>query len=109
MSRKKGNVAEQRACEYLVDNGFFIITQNFYSRFGEIDIVASKGGVLHFVEVKSGDDYEKAVQNITRTKLSKLIKTGSVYMKKNALDVEFEYDAIIVTPDGVEMIENITL
>jgi len=109
MSRKKGNVAEQRACEYLVDNGFLIITQNFYSRFGEIDIVASKDGVLHFVEVKSGEDYEKAVQNITRTKLSRLIKTGSVYMKKNALDVEFEYDAIIVTPDGLEMIENITL
>jgi len=109
MSRKKGDVAEQRACEYLVDNGFLIITQNFYSRFGEIDIVASKDGVLHFVEVKSGEDYEKAVQNITRTKLSRLIKTGSVYMKKNALDVEFEYDAIIVTSDDLEMIENITL
>jgi putative endonuclease len=109
MSRAKGNIAEQRALEYLFENGFSIVEQNFYSRFGEIDIIVAKDGVLHFVEVKSGDDYEKAIQNITRSKLSKLLKTGDVYMKKNGFDGDFEYDAVVVTPTEVIHIENITI
>jgi putative endonuclease len=78
LSRAKGNIAEERASEFLLDMGFLIIERNFYSRFGEIDIIAIKDEVLHLIEVKSGDDYESAVQNITQKKFSKLIKTGYV-------------------------------
>ncbi len=109
MSRAKGNLAEDKACQLLYDNGFAIVERNFYSRFGEIDIIALKDEVLHFVEVKSGLDYESAIQNITRSKLNKFIKTIHVYMKKNGLDVDFMIDAIIVTPHNIEMVENITL
>lgn len=109
MSRAKGNIAEDRASEFLLDMDFLIIERNFYSRFGEIDIIAIKDEVLHLIEVKSGDDYESAVQNITPKKLSKIIKTGYVYMKKSKLDILFVYDAIIVTPNKISYIENITL
>ncbi len=109
MSRAKGNLAEERACEFLFDNGFMIIERNFYSRFGELDVIASKDGVLRFIEVKSGEDYELAVQNMTKSKISKLLKTGDVYMKKNGFDGDYEYDAIIVTPHEVVHIENITI
>ena len=109
MSRAKGNIAEDKAASFLTQNGYQIIERNFYSPFGEIDIIASKDEVLHFVEVKSGEDYELAIQNITPSKLSKLIKTVHVYMKKNTLDVDFMLDALIVTPKDIEMVENITL
>ena len=109
MSRAKGDVAEDRAVGFLFDNGFSIVERNFYSRFGEIDIIVSKDGVLYFVEVKSGEDYEKAIQNITPSKISKLIKTAQVYMKKNSFDGDFQLDALVVTPSNIELIENITL
>lgn len=109
MSREKGNKAEDRAVEFLYDNGFVIVERNFYSRFGEIDIIAIKDEVLHFVEVKSGLDYESAIQNITPTKISRLVKTAHVYMKKNGYENDFELDAIVVTPKKIEFIENITL
>ncbi len=109
MSRAKGNIAEDKACKYLYELGYMIVERNFYARFGEIDIISSKDDVLHFVEVKSGEDYELAIQNITPTKLSRLIKTANVYMKKNALDVTFTFDAVIVTPQEIAMVENITL
>jgi len=109
MSRAKGNRAEDKAAIFLEDNGYLVIERNFYSRFGEIDIIASKDDVLHFVEVKSGEDYELAVQNITPTKLSRIIKTANVYIKKNALHVDFMLDAVVVTPTTIEIIENITL
>ena len=109
MSRAKGNIAEDKACEFLYEKGFEIVERNFYSRFGEVDIIASKEGVLHFVEVKSGENYELAIQNITRSKLSKIIKTTQVYLKKNALDADFMIDAVVVTPDSTQLLENITL
>ena len=109
MSRAKGNLAEDKATEFLEENGFMIVERNFYSRFGEIDIIATKDEVLHFVEVKSGLDFESAIQNITPKKLSRLIRTGDVYMKKNKLNVNFVYDALVVTPQSVEFVENITL
>ena len=109
MSRAKGNLAEDKACEFLLNSGYSIVERNFYSRFGEIDVIALKDEVLHFVEVKSGVDYESAVQNITPKKLSRLIKTAHVYMKKNSLDVDFMIDGVIITPNNIELIENITI
>ena len=109
MSRAKGNIAEDKAVVFLEKQNFVIVERNFYSRFGEIDIIATKDEVLHFVEVKSGLDYESAVQNITPQKLSRLVKTAYVYMKKNSLNVDFTMDALIITPNNIELIENITL
>ncbi|QHG90458.1 YraN family protein [Sulfurimonas sp. CVO] len=109
MSRAKGNLAEDKAYEFLLKHGFDVIERNFYSRFGEIDIIALKDGVLHFIEVKSALEYETAVENITKSKLSKLIKTAYVYMKKNSLDTDFVFDALIVVDENIEFIENITL
>ncbi|MDD2652917.1 MAG: YraN family protein [Sulfurimonas sp.] len=110
MSRAKGDYAEERAYAYLLEKGFMVVERNFSSRFGEIDIIATKGGVLHFVEVKSALDYELAIQNITKSKLSKLIKTGDVYLKKNALhNTDYMHDAIIVTPLEIWHLENITI
>ena len=109
MSRAKGNIAEDKAVTFLEDLGYIIVDRNFYSRFGEIDIIASKEQELHFVEVKSGEDYELAIQNITPSKLSKLIKTADVYIKKNGYNGEYSFDALIVTPQTIELIENITL
>jgi len=109
MSRAKGNIAEEEASAYLIQSGYSIVERNFYSRFGEIDIIAFKKDVLHFIEVKSGEDYELAIQNITPAKLSKIIKTADIYMKKNAIESSYSFDAVIVTPQSVELLENITL
>jgi len=109
VSRAKGTIAEEKACSYLRTAGFDIIDRNVYSRFGEIDIVALKNGVLHFVEVKSGNDYEAAVQNITPAKLHRFLLTVQSYLKKNRLDIEYCIDGVIVTPGEVTLLENITL
>ena len=109
MSRAKGNIAEGKACDFLESNGFSIVERNFYSRFGEIDVIASKDEVLHFIEVKSGLNFESAIQNITPKKLSRFTKTVDVYIKKNTLNVDYMIDALIVSHEGMELVENITL
>jgi len=109
MSRAKGNIGEDRACVYLREAGFEIVDRNVYSKFGEIDVIAMKDDVLHFVEVKSAQEYEVAVQNITPTKMHRFLQTVASYQKKHHLDITYCIDAVIVTPDEVTLLENITL
>ena len=68
-TKAKGTIAEDRGCEYLRSHGFRIVERNVYNRFGEIDIIAIRDNVLHFVEVKSAQSYEQAINNITPSKL----------------------------------------
>jgi putative endonuclease len=109
LSRSKGDIAETKACEYLNSQGFKILEQNFYAKkLGEIDIIATKNETFHFVEVKSANDYEIAVNNITQTKLSKLKRSVDYYLQTKKLDVSFCIDAIIVVDEQIEFLENIT-
>ncbi len=105
LSRAKGNQAEDIAISYLQDRGFKIVERNFYSRFGEIDIIALKDEVLHFIEVKSGE--WDPIYQITSSKISKILKTAEIYMSKNRLDFDYSFDALIISED-IEFIENIT-
>ena len=50
--RQVGGIYEQKAADYLSRQGFRIIEHNFYSRFGEIDLIAKDGKYLVFIEVK---------------------------------------------------------
>jgi putative endonuclease len=108
VSREVGNYAEQIASNWLIERGCQILDRNVYSRFGEIDIIAQKDGILHFIEVKSGTTFEP-VYNITPAKLSKLLRSIQAYLKMHKLDMPYQLDALIVKGDQCEWIENITI
>lgn len=108
-TRAKGNIAEERGCEFLRKKGLRIIDRNVYNRFGEIDIIAMQGNVIRFVEVKSATSYEQAVNNITPSKLQKLNRTIQTYLQQKRLQCDYCIDALIVSDEGIEWIENITL
>ena len=108
MSRQKGNIAEAKARDYLVRLGFRIVETNFYSKHGEIDIIAIKDSTLHFVEVKSGETFEP-IYNINDKKLSHIIATAEYFLKLKNLSLKYCIDAIIVKGDDIEMCENITM
>ncbi|MDD5158824.1 MAG: YraN family protein [Sulfuricurvum sp.] len=108
-TRARGNIAEERGCEYLRNKGVRIIDRNVYNRFGEIDIIAMHENVMHFVEVKSAQSYEQAVNNITPSKLQKLNRTIQTYLQQKRLTLDYCIDALIVTDNNIEWIENITL
>jgi putative endonuclease len=106
---KKGKQFEQKAVDFLKFNGFTIIETNYYAKkIGEIDIIAQKEDIYHFVEVKSGESFE-AIYNITHSKLNKLIRSINYYLQVKKLDVSFCIDAIIFDKNELEFLENITL
>lgn len=48
-----GKLGEKLAAEYLQRRGYVILTVNYKTSYKELDIVAQKGDVLVFVEVKT--------------------------------------------------------
>ncbi|MFC2074297.1 YraN family protein [Campylobacterota bacterium] len=108
MSRALGDIAEEKACVYISSLGFQIIDRNFTLRGGEIDIIAIKDEVLHFIEVKSGSSYDP-LYNITPKKLQHIINTAHRFMQKKNIDLAFQIDAISVQESTCKLIENITL
>lgn len=76
-----GNNGEDIAAQYLIQNGFTIISRNFYCRYGEIDIIAIKDNITHFIEVKTRKNkkFANALESVTQSKKNKLIKTALMY------------------------------
>lgn len=73
-----GKLGEQLAGEYLAERGYSILHRNWrYGRY-ELDIIALKGRVLHFVEVKTRasnvDDFPE--ENVNRKKIRHLLKAA---------------------------------
>ena len=49
----KGLAGEVLAARFLREKGYTILSSNYHSRFGEIDIIANDGPYIVFVEVKA--------------------------------------------------------
>ena len=110
MSKEKGNIAEKKAISFLQNLNFEIIEKNFYAKkLGEIDIIAKKNKIYHFFEVKSANNYETAINNITPQKLSKIKRSVDFYIQKKDLNISYSIDVIIVVDDKIEILENITM
>jgi len=105
-----GDKSENLATQFLEQEGYIILDRNYFARkLGEIDIIAQKEDVLHFIEVKAGRADFDPIYNITSAKLRKVINSSHYYMKIKKLDKAFSIDALIIRHDEVEFIENVTL
>ena len=105
-----GDKSENLATQFLEQEGFIILERNYFARkLGEIDIIAQKQEILHFIEVKSGRADFDPIYNVTPSKLRKVIHSSHYYMKTKKLDMAFSIDVLIIRHDEVEFIENVTL
>ena len=124
--RKIGDIGEDIACTYLRRKGFALIQQNYWKPWGEIDIVAKKGGVLRFVEVKSvsrepnsgfSRETVRPEENMHPGKVRRLHRAIQTYLleKKVPESVAWQIDLACVYIDleakkgRVELFENIIL
>ena len=107
--REKGNKGEDIACIYLERNGFKVVVRNYQKKWGELDIIAVKGGVLHFFEVKSVTavfaerffDAHRPEDNIHGLKVRHIRKMIQTYLIEcgRGLDAEFHFHALCVFMD----------
>jgi putative endonuclease len=102
--RSQGNAAEERACRHLDRSGFTIVERNFRTRGGEIDIVARKGDVLVFVEVRSREvpDFGSPEESVTPAKRRRIVATARRYLSNVPPSTwrEARFDVIAVEGSG---------
>ncbi|MFA4890184.1 MAG: YraN family protein [Candidatus Paceibacterota bacterium] len=116
--QKVGEIGEDVACTFLEKHGYDIIDRNYRKKWGELDIVAKKDGVLHFVEVKSVSrvteynpktDFKKSVrptsychnwfrpeENVHPWKMKRLYRAIQTYLLEKVSDLPAE----VLTEEG---------
>ncbi len=108
-----GACGEEVARGYLRRQGFAIVAQNYRCRSGEIDIIARRGGVLVFVEVKTRRScaYGPPQLSVTPFKQRQLSKAALTYLSQNKLlnaPARFDVIAVMLQEDGHCAVEHIT-
>ena len=97
MSKSKiGTMGELEAVRYFRNNGYRIVTVNYRTRFGEIDIICTKGKYMIFAEVKTRNEYSiaKPREFVDYNKQSKIINTAMIYLSSRRLTFQPRFDVV---------------
>lgn len=93
-----GQKGENIASQYLIDSGFIILSRNFRSKFGEIDIIAKKDSTIYFIEVKTRSNITKGFpyESVTKHKILRLRNTALYFLSKNGY-TEYKYSIAAIS------------
>ena len=109
--RARGLGAEAQAAAFLEREGFVILDRNFLTRRGEVDLVAERGEVLAFVEVRSrsGAAFGSPAETVSMAKRRRVIKAATEWAAKagllDARAIRFDVIAVIDRGDDAPEIE----
>jgi putative endonuclease len=95
-----GLKAESVAATLLKLKGYAILERRYSVSGGEIDLIASRGDTIVFVEVKARADLESAAFAISPTKQKRIARAARVWLSRNgwAVDLTLRGDAVFVAP-----------
>jgi putative endonuclease len=93
-----GAHAERIAAEFLTARGLTIVTRNFRTRRGEIDLIARDGGTLVFVEVRlrRSPYFGGAGASITAAKCARLAAAARFYLATLGSEPPCRFDAVLL-------------
>ena len=93
-----GKNGEDFCEEYYRKKGYEIKERNYHSRYGEVDLIAQKGNIIAFVEVKtrSENSLSRPSEAVSKSKQKKLMLTAMKYMENESVDVFSRFDVFEV-------------
>jgi putative endonuclease len=111
-----GKIGEQLSVNYLKEAGIKIITRNFRTDYGEIDIIGLDNNDLVFFEVKtrSTKTFGEPEIAITPYKLQHMINSAEAYMQVYGQDENWRIDVVAVSlnksqqSNQIHWIKNVT-
>ncbi len=105
----RGENAEEQAHQFLIEKGLKPICRNYRCKLGELDIIMSDQQSLVIIEVKyrKTDQFGSALENITRTKQSRIIAATQMYLSTQKVDCPIRFDVIAISGNGkIEWVQN---
>lgn len=99
-AQRRGQVAEYFAALYLFAKGYRIIALRYKTALGEIDIIAQRGALVAFVEVKRRTDHGLAIDAVSFESQNRIRAASEIWMARqpNACAFSFRYDIIVMRP-----------
>lgn len=108
--RRIGGQFEQLAEEYLTGRGLTIVERNYWSRQGEIDLIAKDGSYLVFIEVKYRSDDSKGdpAEAVGYYKQQRIRAAARYYMyqKRYGEDTLCRFDVIAILDGQIRWIQD---
>ncbi len=108
--RAIGSDWEKRACLYLKEQRYTILEQNYYTRHGEIDIIARDEYYLVFIEVKYRTSTKKGLpeEAVTQRKQHSIINAARYYLFRHGIsfDTPCRFDVIVILDDTITLYKN---
>ncbi|MBX2923704.1 MAG: YraN family protein [Chitinophagaceae bacterium] len=93
-----GEKGEALAVAYLQQHSFTILHTNWRHSYYEIDIIAEKENMLHFIEVKTRRSLQFGYpeESVTDAKIEKLMKAGEAFLYQYPEWKRIQYDILSI-------------
>jgi putative endonuclease len=100
LAEAAGRRAEAIAAWWLRLKGYRIVAQGFRSPLGEIDIVARRGGIVAFVEVKRRATHAGAIEAIQPRQRQRIARAARLYLQSMPALARLQprFDAVVLVP-----------
>ena len=99
-SYKTGLFSELIACAYLRIHGFKILKRRYVTGRNtgraEIDIIAKRGNLLAFIEVKHRSNIIKGLEAVTTAQSTRLRRAAETYIANNHWTGDARFDIIVI-------------
>ncbi len=109
MSRRAGNIGEDKAAAYLESKGFELLCRNYYIRGAEIDIIFKEGDTTVFCEVKqrSGQSFGRPSESVDIAKQKRICKAALGWSVQNkSVDENYRFDIIEIIGSRINHIKS---
>lgn len=100
-----GKKGEDEAVRYLREQGYEIMTRNYRYQHAEIDLIARKGKLLAFIEVKTRTNlnYGNPEEFVSYTKARLVMKAAEHYIFDRDWLGDIRFDIVAVSLSGNEL------
>lgn len=93
-----GKFGEEKGIEFLKKKGYKILTKNFRTKLGEIDIIAKKDKKIVFIEVKTrrNSEFGFPEESVNRKKLLRIERCAHIYLTRNKIDCDYRFEILSI-------------
>lgn len=94
-----GRFAETQCRWLLILRGYRILATRFRQPVGEIDIVARRGGLVAFIEVKARDDLDSAAESVTARQRRRIRRAAEAFLSRHPrlAPLDMRFDVMLVS------------
>lgn len=106
-NKRLGKKGENKTARYLKRRGYKILERNYRSPFGEVDIIAKKGDIVAFVEVKTrlSDSFGAPADSVRSDRKLRYVRAAKAYAA-NLPDCIVRFDVAEVFKTGINYLDN---